>query len=119
MRYALAALVALAIGSQADAQQIRRFARSYTPGYQTYYTAPSYAVPNTVVTAGYYSPYSDSNSYVYPTTYYAPSVVYGYSNLGYSNLGYSNYGYSNYGYSNLGYSNYGYSRGYGRRGYRW
>lgn len=125
MRYALTALLALVIGSQADAQLIRRYTPAYTPGYQSYYnTSPGYySTPGTVVTSGYYSPYL-SNSYVSPSSYYAPSAGLGYSNYGgfsngYSNSGYSNFGYSNYGYRNYGYSGYSnYNRGVGRRG-RW
>jgi hypothetical protein len=118
MRYALAGLLALVIGSQADAQLIRRYARpAYSTGYsQSYYTSPSYASPGTVITSGYYSPYTYSSDYVVPSSYYStPSVGFG-AYPSYSNYGYSNYGLSNYGYSNYGYGNRIYG---GRRGYRW
>lgn len=106
MKYALAAVLALVVGSQADAQVVRRHARSYyTPGYtQSYYTSPGYyTTPGTVVTAGFYSPSTWASGYVYPSSGYYYSTP----TLGVG-IGYSNYGYGNR-----------YSGGWGRRGWRW
>jgi hypothetical protein len=109
MRFALAAVLALVIGSQADAQLIRRFGRAYTPGYgQYYYSSPTYySAPYSsgVVTAGYYSPNTWSNNYVYPSSgYYYSSPTVGWN---------ASYGYGNYSYGNRYYG------GWGRRGWRW
>jgi hypothetical protein len=104
MRYVLAAVAALAIGSQADAQLIRRYARpAYTPYYsQSYNVTPSYySAPSTVITAGYYTQPAWSGGYVYPSSY----STYGAWNGGYS-------------YDDFSYLNPGWRNGW-RRGWRW
>jgi len=72
MRFALAALVAAVIGSQADAQILYRNRGSVTPYYSSssyYYPASGYYYPSSgVVTSGYYTTPS--------TVYYSsPSTV--------------------------------------------
>ena len=100
-RFALAALLALIIGSQADAQILRRSAYyypssgvgySYMPSYVTpsYYTSSSYYTP-AVTTAGYYTAPSTwsyaapAATWSYPTTAYSyPSYSYPYTSSYYS-----------------------------------
>ena len=102
-QFALAAILALVLGSQADAQMFRRAGVYYYPSagvsYSTpsYYYTPSYYNSGAVVTAGYYAtPTWTYDDYTYPTysSYYYPS--------------YSGYTYTN---------SYVYPR-YGRRWYR-
>lgn len=120
MKYALAALVALVIGSQADAQLIRRYNRAgYTPSSSYYYTSPSYyGTPyynSGVVTSSYYTPGWGTN-YVTPASgiyYSSPGISVG---SGYWNSGYSNYYGGSY-YGNRSWNNW--NGGWNRRGYRW
>ena len=112
MKYALAALVALVIGSQADAQLIRRQPRAgYTPSSSYYYSSPSYyGTPHYnsgVVASSYYTPGWGTN-YVTP----ASGIYFG---TGW-NTGYSNY-YGNRYYGNRSWNNW--NGGWNRRGYRW
>jgi hypothetical protein len=111
-RFALVAILALALGSQADAHLIRRaasvyggyspYSSYYTPSYSTSgsYYAPAYSnyyYSPGVVTSGYYTTPYYSN-YVTPSSYYwSPSTHTGYYTPGYS----AYYGYG------------------GRRGWRW
>lgn len=83
-RFVLSTLLALAIGSQADAQILRRYAPAYypsssvvtgyTPSYYSSYYTPAYYTPSTVVTAGYYAPAYYPPSTVVTSGYYTPSV---------------------------------------------
>ena len=85
MRYALATLLALAIGSQAEAQLIRRYARPayYDPNSTASYSiSPSYTIPGVVVTTGYQTPYTWSTGSTFPSVYYGPTW---YSNHAYTN----------------------------------
>jgi hypothetical protein len=86
-RFILTAILALAIGTQADAQILRRYApayyspsgavvTSYAPSYYSSYYTPAYYAPSSVVTAGYYTP--SAWNYYYPSTYVAPVYTSGY-----------------------------------------
>jgi hypothetical protein len=104
-RFAIAAILALVLGSQADAQLIRRFGTVYSYPNATYSYSPYYYdSTGAVISAGYYS----TPSYYPSTSYYYPSTSWYYP----SSWSYPSYG---YGYTNY----YSYPRYGWRRGWRW
>lgn len=116
-RFALAALLALAVGSQADAQILRRYAPAYYSDGAVYtHTAGNYYYTPAVSTASYYVP---SSTYVTPATWssYYPTTTWSYpSYSGYNT--YPSYTSGYYSYPAYSSGSYYYPRGIlGRRGY--